>query len=548
MKVRTKTFLVLGTALTCLILLLYGLSSTIIIDGFKQVEQNDVKEDLERTDSAISVELSQVKSTTRDYSGWDDTYNFIQNQNHEFIETNLVNETFGTLSLNLMVFVNESKGIVFKKEVDLVQGKETTFPMGFLDILTPDCPLLQISSLESNVSGIVLIPEGPILVASYPILHSDRTGPIRGTLIFGRNLDTNEIAHLSNVTQLSMSAYSSNDPHLPSDLKLANSSFSNGSRTFVRPLSEKKIAGYLLFKDLHGHMGLIIKITMDRSIYDQGKSTIYYFLVSTIVLCIIIGIILMVLMEWFVLRRLHNLSRSIDKIGSNDTTSETLDIDGEDEFAVFAKSLRGKLESLDIIPVQEVQLKKGEADPSEVLFKISNLQSGKVYFIDEPKADKVFRVFYSLLGNGHQGLCVTRMVPKKVREAAHLEKTPIVWLSTTSIPEEKTLDPSSIARIHATIQEFLSAAKQPVVLLEGLEYLIFVNNFRFVLTMLHSLYERAVSSGGIILIVVSKQTMVPADWYLLTKDMEEIGSTLSQGHNTLGGAKGHAAQESTRES
>ncbi len=528
MKLRLKTLTVLGTALTCLILLLYGLSTTILMDGFKQVERKDVEKDLNRTDSAISVELAQVNSTTRDYSGWDDTYLFIQDKNPEYIETNLVDDTFIGLRLNLMVFVNNSKGIVFKKEVDLKQGNETTFPQGFLDLLMPDCPLLQHTSLDSSLSGIVLIPEGPILVSSYPILHSDRTGPIQGTLIFGRNLDATEIVHLSNVTQLDMSLYRSDDPHLPSDLKQASSSLSDESRTLVRPLSEKKIAGYLLINDLHGNKSLIIKVARDRNIYDQGKATMNYFLIAVIIICIIIGILLMVLMERFVLTKLRHLSSSVNKIGSNDPNSEQLDVEGGDEFAVFAKALRGKLESLDIIPVQEIPSMIGKPGPTGVLLEIPELQPGKVYFIDEPKADLVFKVFNSLLGKGYKGLCITRMPPKKVRETANLEKTPIVWLSTITTPDEKTLDPSSIARIHSTIQEFLSAAKQPVILIEGLEYLIFVNNFRFVLTMLHSLYERTVSSNGILLLVLSKQTMTPADWSLLTKDMEEISPTLSK--------------------
>ena len=66
MKLRTKTFTVLGVAMTCLILVLYGLSSTILMDGFKKVEQRDVKEDLDRAQEAVSVEMAQMSSTTRD--------------------------------------------------------------------------------------------------------------------------------------------------------------------------------------------------------------------------------------------------------------------------------------------------------------------------------------------------------------------------------------------------------------------------------------------------------------------------------------------------
>jgi sensor domain CHASE-containing protein len=529
MKLRIKTLAVLVAAMICLTLVLYGISTTLLIDGFKKVEQKEIKENLIRTNSALSVEISQVNSTTRDYSGWDDTYQFIQDQNPEYIEGNLVDETFISLKMNMMVFVNNSKDIVFKKEVDLVQGNETTFPEGFLDLLTADSPLLQHTSENSNISGIVNIPEGPILIASYPILDSTRKGPIMGTLIFGRNLDTSEIEYLSMVTRLDLKVYIFNDPHLPSDLKQASSSLSNDAPTFIKPLNEKKIAGYILINDVQGKRSLIFKVTADRDVYNQGKTTMNYFLIAVIISCIIIGNLLMGLMEVFVLRRLRRLSSSIDKIGTNEPNSKFVDIDGKDEFAVFSKALRGKLESLNIIPVHEITTMIGKPGPSGILLKTPDLQPGKIYFVDEKKADLVFRIFNSMLGKGYEGLCVTRMAPKKVREEAYLEKTPIVWLSTTASGDEKTIDPSAIARIHSTVQEFLTAAKQPIILIEGVEYLIFVNNFRYVLTMLHSLYERTVSSNGILLLVLSKQTMTPAEWSLLTKDMEEIDPTPSKG-------------------
>jgi sensor domain CHASE-containing protein len=513
--------------MTCFILLLYGLSTTILMDGFKKIERKEVEEDLGRMQSAFMVELNQVKSTTRDYSGWDETFNFVQGNDPNYIETNLVDETFISLRLNMMVFLNNSKEIVFEKEVDLKQGNETAFPQSFRDLLMPDCPLLLHTSIDSSLSGIVVIPEGPIFVSSYPILHSDRTGPIGGTLIFGRNLDAPEVDYLANVTQMDLSIFSANDPQLSSALKQANMKLTNESQTFIMPLNEKKIAGYFKLTDLHGNKSVLVRVTFIRDIYNQGLETLNNFLEIVLILLIFICVLSMVFMEWVVLARLRHLSSSINNLGSNKLSSEFTDIDGKDEFAIFSKALRGKLESLAIIPVREIPSMIGKPGPSGILLETPDLQPGRTYFVDEPKADMVFKVFNAMLGRGYEGLCLTRMAPKKVREAANLEKTPIVWLSTTPTPEEKTLDPASIARIHATTLEFLNTAKKPIILLEGLEYLIFVNNFRFVLTMLHSLYERTASSNGMLLLVLSKPAFAPADWALLTKDMEGIDPTLS---------------------
>jgi len=161
-------------------------------------------------------------------------------------------------------------------------------------------------------------------------------------------------------------------------------------------------------------------------------------------------------------------------------------------------------------------------DVPSTQFHPPELETGTIYFVDEPRADLLLKVFGSMQSHGHQGLFITRMAPKKIRATANFENVPLIWLSTTPTSEVKTIDPSSISRLYSTVLGFMSSAKQPVVLLDGLDFLIFVNSYNHILRMLHTLYEKIVLTEGILLLGISRPTLTQVEWSLLTKDMVEI--------------------------
>lgn len=71
---------------------------------------------------------------------------------------------------------------------------------------------------ESATSGIVISPDGPLTIASRPIINSQGSGPIRGTVIFARRIDSGEISHIGELTHLSLCVLSSLDHNMPADM------------------------------------------------------------------------------------------------------------------------------------------------------------------------------------------------------------------------------------------------------------------------------------------------------------------------------------------
>ncbi|GAH42577.1 unnamed protein product, partial [marine sediment metagenome] len=94
-----------------------------------------------------------MDATAGDWASWDDTYDFIEDANDEYIESNLIDGTFTELRLNLMLFINSSGQIVFGKAFDLYNEEEISIPQSLSEYLSANDLLLHHPDTESSIRG-----------------------------------------------------------------------------------------------------------------------------------------------------------------------------------------------------------------------------------------------------------------------------------------------------------------------------------------------------------------------------------------------------------
>jgi len=333
--------------LASLILILYAVSRVILLDSFTELEEQSTRRNVERILSALSNDLSILNHLTGDWAGWDDTYAFIEDANDNYIKSNLVDETFTELKLNIMLFINSSGQIIFGKGFDLKNRKEIPVPKSLQEHISANSLLVCHPDTKSSITGIILLPEGPMLVASRPILTSEEKGPIRGALIMGRYLDSEKIKHLAEKTHLSLTMHSLNNSQMPPDFQAALSALSEEAPILVRPLSAESVAGYAMLKDIYGNPGLVLRVDMPREIYGQGQAGMLYFILSLLVISLVFGVVTLLLLEKVVLYRLVRLSADVNSVGASSDHSARVSMTGRDELSSLAGAINGMLEALE---------------------------------------------------------------------------------------------------------------------------------------------------------------------------------------------------------
>nr|MBA3869793.1 HAMP domain-containing protein [Anaerolineae bacterium] len=193
---------------------------------------------------------------------------------------------------------------------------------------------------------ILMLPEGPMMIVSSPILTTEKEGPTHGSIIWGRYLDAKEIQAVADKTKLAISLEKITNPQLPEDFSIAAKALNNGSSTFIRPLDSESIAGYVVLKDIFDKPALIYRVTLPREVYAQGQASVSSFILSLLMVSIIFIAATLILLEKVVLSRLADLNTSVSSIRISKDLTSRVKTGGNDELASLGTSINGMLEAL----------------------------------------------------------------------------------------------------------------------------------------------------------------------------------------------------------
>jgi PAS domain S-box-containing protein len=262
MTLRSKAFLYLTFGVLVFLLVMYFIASIPIRMSREAADKEASREYLEGLKNAIENEFSHLDERTEDYADWDDTYEFMRSRNPDYIRTNFTPATFEDLVLNIAVFVDESGKVVYSAAYDLEGGKFAQPPQSFMKLVSPTSPLVTRGGPEhEKLSGVVLLPEGPLLVVSRPVRTSQSHGPPRGTVIFGRFLSDERIRELSELAGLSVEVKRADEP-LAGDFEKARRRLAKGEDNYVQRVSRDRLYGYFLVTDLFGNPALIARVSI----------------------------------------------------------------------------------------------------------------------------------------------------------------------------------------------------------------------------------------------------------------------------------------------
>ncbi len=357
MTLRTKTLIIIGLTLGALFLILYATLSSIVTNGFAKLEEQDTRQNVRRVLEAVGDDTTKLETASADWGAWDDTYAFVVDKNADYRESNLTDSSLTNLGLNLMLIADSNGGMVFGSALDLKTDQSVPLPAGISALFARNDALLHHSDVNSLKSGILVLDEGPMLIASHPILTSQQEGPIRGAMIMGRWLDADRIAQLAKRTRYTLTLHRLDDPQLPPDFQAALAQLQKTDDVFVNPLSQDVVAGYAKLPDIYGQPRLVLRVDTPRVVFAQGQASLRYLVLSLLTLGLVFLGLTLLLLERLVLARLAQLSAGVNQIGASGNPALRLALPGTDELSLLAGTINDMLQALQESLTREKHLK-----------------------------------------------------------------------------------------------------------------------------------------------------------------------------------------------
>ena len=347
MSIRTRTAAIVTMTMLVLMLGLMVAARGVIDSGFTRLERRD-------TDKSVRLSLNWVASlapplaaTAVSYGNWTDTYRFIVDRNAAYVAANLQDAEVASLHVDFMVYLDARGKVVYAKAVDRQSGQGRRLPAGLMAFLGGRPAALRFTGATATVSGIIGLPEGPVVVGAAPIVTSQGKGPIRGTVLIGYFLRGSDVGALAQATGLVVTWYSMATPGLPADVLAARVRLRRSGGTLVEPVNARTVVGYGRLADLQGEPAVILKVTLDRTIVAEGRTMLTDMVIGLLLFILVSIAVLVVVLDRSVLARLAHLNRQVGRIGDSEQTDVRLPARGHDEIAQLAAGMNTMLDALE---------------------------------------------------------------------------------------------------------------------------------------------------------------------------------------------------------
>jgi PAS domain S-box-containing protein len=420
MTVRRKTLLIITITCLGLVVALYAASRSFLLGGFVRLEQASARENMERVQSALDDDIGGIRRFTSDRSSSDQLYNSMIHPTAESFRPLLGEDATGNLSTrryNFVVLLNNSGRVVAARGYDLVTHTPINLPESLMAHFSPEDRLLTFPSATSLVSGVLMLPEGPLLVATRPIVDSNNEGPVQGTILTGRYLESGDLQGLERTLRLSLAVRPFDSSKLPADFEEAHAHLSRAGAVHYRSMSDAVLDGYTVLSDIYNKPALILRVEMPRAIYQQGRLSQLYFVGALLIAGIVFGGVVLLLLEKSVISRLRSLNNSVASIANSGDASGRVHCSGRDEIANLCGAINRMLGSLQLSQKQKQQAEARYRAfmnniPAIALIKDSE---GRVLYINEPMSRT-----YNIKLEDIQGKTMADWIPEETAKRIRL--------------------------------------------------------------------------------------------------------------------------------
>jgi PAS domain S-box-containing protein len=391
LRVRHKTLVILVVTISAFVGILYMASRTLLLSRFNEIERNAVRQDVYRATAALTADLRSMDALNLDNSVRDAAYEYMTHPTTSVIASAFGQSPFVAFVAqhdDLLLFIGSSGQIVGGKNFDLAPGDYSALLHEIQTQLVHDSPRVQASHSSTLDDGVLMLPQGPLLISTRPVLPSSGQGTPRGNLLIGRFFNSTELQRLASRTSLDLSIGAVNDSSMPPDFSAALTHLAFAGSVYVDTLDGSTIAGYTLVSDIDGKPALILKTEAPREIYQEGRRSLLYLAAALLLAGVVFGGVLQLLLEKSVVSRLAALHASVGQIGIGVDESNAGIRHGRDELAMLGNAVHRMIDS-----VRRSEKQREETEARHRIF-MNNLpaiaaikdEAGRYLYFNEPMA------------------------------------------------------------------------------------------------------------------------------------------------------------------
>src|SRR5262245_16664450 len=178
-------------------------SRYLILRKFENIEQNDVARSIEVMRKALVTKNTEIETVSRDFARWDDMYSYVSTLDPNFEYQNFSEAGLDEMNVDLVWLLDTKDKLIsaFENDTDDARYHHPPSPEIAAE-MTRLTPIVRSVLDQEGTLRLVEINGALHVIASHTILHSDRSGPAAGILVFARRIAAPEVASIGADAQL----------------------------------------------------------------------------------------------------------------------------------------------------------------------------------------------------------------------------------------------------------------------------------------------------------------------------------------------------------
>lgn len=357
MGIVKKTLIIVATILITVIIAFYFILRFSVLNDYLELEKVEITNDITRALKIIKIKTADLERTASNYASWDYTYSFISEGNEDLAKTNISEEIFQNLGINIFALIDNNKQIKSVTLYDLNSKSSLNVPESLKNELRSSNYLITAGNQANGLSGVSIIEGNTAIIITKPVLKSSGEGPAIGTLVIAQFIDEQIIKNMSSEIGNTIKFYNINDQAINNDYKKIIEELLEGKSFVLRALDNSQASGYTLIKDINSTPILLLQVTAPRTIYLEGRKNINTYILILFSIGLISCITIVLVLRKIVLFRIVYLSKKTTEIGTRRDLSKNIAFKGKDEISDLTISINRMLREL---KGNEIDIKKNE--------------------------------------------------------------------------------------------------------------------------------------------------------------------------------------------
>ena len=378
----------------------YLLSQSLILSRFDRQDAALLNAEAARLQALLDHNLKRNLDLVLSYAKWDDSYEFMLGQRPDFTRRNMDPEALRQMNFDFMILLDLQDRVYAEQWLPpdlpdmLTLGAERPRSHASLriSILNQIRRLRQPDNREDLRGQIVVVQGVPLVLAMGGISNNQDSLPSLGTLVAGHFIDGERAEQLQTQVNGTLRLLPPTDPKIAwRTLPMIGSTNLNQIEISPRRvLDEDRQQLDLLFRNSLGEPQLLMELTRERRLHQEGHKAIAIFLAQATGVGLVAWLLIYLGLDFGILRRVSRMNREIAAIGPK-SANQRIGDRGSDELGQLAHEVNRMLE----------RLEQSEVRDREILDAI---QDGYFELTPRGKIVAVNRALCSMLGYSNEEL------------------------------------------------------------------------------------------------------------------------------------------------